>query len=113
MRVVRKPVLRGAQSIALDDDLVIEADCADVLGRLPDGAFDLVYIDPPFNTGRRREHRRLRTVRDERDGARRFEILYGLDLNLAYVRGAKYVHPLSWTFDYLIPVGASSVRPER
>ena len=70
MRVVHKPALRGAQSIALDDDLVIEADCADVLPRLPDGAFDLVYIDPPFNTGRRREHRRLRTVRDERDGDR-------------------------------------------
>ena len=38
--------------MALDDDLVIEADSADVLGRLPDGAFDLIYIDPPFNTGR-------------------------------------------------------------
>jgi site-specific DNA-methyltransferase (adenine-specific) len=49
-------------SIALDDDLVIEADNADVLPRLPDGAFDLVYIDPPFNTGRRRERRTLRAV---------------------------------------------------
>ena len=70
MRVVRKPALRGAHSIALDDDLVIEADSAEVLGRLPDGAFDLIYIDPPFNTGRRREHRRLRTVRAGRDGDR-------------------------------------------
>jgi site-specific DNA-methyltransferase (adenine-specific) len=70
VRVVRKPALGGAQSIALEDDLVIEADCADVLGGLPAGAFDLVYIDPPFNTGRRREHRRLRTVRDESGGDR-------------------------------------------
>jgi site-specific DNA-methyltransferase (adenine-specific) len=70
VRVVRKPALGGAQKIALEDDLVIEADCADVLGRLPAGAFDLVYIDPPFNTGRRREHRRLRTVRDESGGDR-------------------------------------------
>lgn len=38
--------------LALDDDLVIEADNADVLERLPDGAFDLIYIDPPFNTGK-------------------------------------------------------------
>jgi site-specific DNA-methyltransferase (adenine-specific) len=38
--------------IPLDDDLVIGADNADVLPRLPDGAFDLIYVDPPFNTGR-------------------------------------------------------------
>ena len=38
--------------IGLGDDLVIEADNADVLDRLPEGAFDLIYVDPPFNTGR-------------------------------------------------------------
>ncbi len=38
--------------LALDDDLILEAENLDVLPRLPDGAFDLVYIDPPFNTGR-------------------------------------------------------------
>ena len=38
----------------LDDDLLIEGENLDVLPHLPDGAFDLVYIDPPFNTGRRR-----------------------------------------------------------
>jgi site-specific DNA-methyltransferase (adenine-specific) len=57
--------------MTLDDDLVIEADNLAVLPRLPDGAFDLVYIDPPFNTGRRRVHRRLETVADpngERSG---------------------------------------------
>jgi site-specific DNA-methyltransferase (adenine-specific) len=41
-----------ADRIALDDDLVIEGDNAAVLPALPDGAFDLVYMDPPFNTGR-------------------------------------------------------------
>jgi site-specific DNA-methyltransferase (adenine-specific) len=40
--------------VVLDDDLVIEGDNLDVLPALPDGAFDLVVIDPPFNTGRRR-----------------------------------------------------------
>jgi site-specific DNA-methyltransferase (adenine-specific) len=52
MRILRHGDLDGAP-IALDDDLLIEADCAAVLPRLPDAAFDLVYIDPPFNTGRR------------------------------------------------------------
>ncbi|HEX8085755.1 MAG TPA: DNA methyltransferase [Solirubrobacteraceae bacterium] len=36
------------------DDLVIEGENLDVLPTLPDAAFDLVYIDPPFNTGRAR-----------------------------------------------------------
>ena len=36
----------------LDSDLVIEGENLDVLPTLPDGAFDLIYIDPPFNTGR-------------------------------------------------------------
>lgn len=38
--------------LALDDDLIVGADNADALARLPEGAFDLVYVDPPFNTGR-------------------------------------------------------------
>ncbi len=35
-----------------------------------DGSFNLVYIDPPFNTGASRAHTRLRTVRDEQEGDR-------------------------------------------
>jgi site-specific DNA-methyltransferase (adenine-specific) len=65
-------VLRGGElpdRIALDDDLLIEADNADVLGRLPAGAFDMVYVDPPFNTGRAQQRRTLRTVADP-DGDR-------------------------------------------
>ena len=36
----------------------------EVLRRLPDGVADLIYIDPPFNTGRVQQRSRLRTVRD-------------------------------------------------
>jgi DNA modification methylase len=36
----------------LNDDLIIHGDNADVLARLPVETFDVVYIDPPFNTGR-------------------------------------------------------------
>ena len=59
-------VLRGKlpARIGLEEDLLVHADSADVLGRLPAGAFDLVYVDPPFNTGRRQERRTLATVRD-------------------------------------------------
>jgi site-specific DNA-methyltransferase (adenine-specific) len=39
-------------ALVLDDDLVIAGDNALVLPRLPEGCFDLIYMDPPFNTGR-------------------------------------------------------------
>jgi site-specific DNA-methyltransferase (adenine-specific) len=43
--------------LALDDDLLIQADNLAALARLPSGAFDLVYIDPPFNTGHSQQRR--------------------------------------------------------
>ena len=67
---VRPPrVLRAADGdgpIALgEDDLLIEGDCADVMRRLPKGAFDLVYADPPFNTGRDVVMNRTRATADD------------------------------------------------
>jgi site-specific DNA-methyltransferase (adenine-specific) len=50
--------------IVLDDDLVLAGDNDLVLGRLPDGAFDLVYVDPPFNTGRAQSRSTTATVAD-------------------------------------------------
>ncbi len=44
-------------------------DNLEVLAAFADGSFDLVYVDPPFNTGKRQARTRLRTVRDE-DGDR-------------------------------------------
>ena len=57
------------ERVTLADDLLIEGDSAAVLPRLPAGAFDMVYVDPPFNTGRARRHERLRVVADA-DGDR-------------------------------------------
>jgi len=55
-----------ADNLALTDDLVIAADNATILSRLPDAAFDLVYVDPPFNTGRAQARHTLQVAADER-----------------------------------------------
>jgi site-specific DNA-methyltransferase (adenine-specific) len=55
--------------VALDDDLLIQGENLAVLPHLPDGAFDMVYIDPPFNTGRAQASATLRAVADP-DGER-------------------------------------------
>jgi site-specific DNA-methyltransferase (adenine-specific) len=70
MRTVSKREVAAAGAIALDDDLVIEADNAEVLPLLPGAAFDLIYIDPPFNTGRAQRRRTLATAHDESQGDR-------------------------------------------
>lgn len=57
--------LAALERVPLESDLVIAADNADVLPKLPGGAFDCIAIDPPFNTGRERRGGRLRAVRDE------------------------------------------------
>ncbi len=69
MRILDAAAL-PAGPLLLDEDLVIEADNADVLPRLPAGAFDLIYIDPPFNTGRDQRRARLAVRRDEDGGDR-------------------------------------------
>lgn len=40
-------------------------DCLTVTPGFESGSFDLIYIDPPFNTGRVQSRKRLRTVRDD------------------------------------------------
>ncbi len=51
---------------------IVCADNLEVLRELAPGSVDLVYFDPPFNTGERREAQRLRTVRDEQGDRRGF-----------------------------------------
>ncbi|MBI5486244.1 MAG: site-specific DNA-methyltransferase [Deltaproteobacteria bacterium] len=43
---------------------IVLADNMDVLPGLPDGCVNLIYIDPPFNTGKQQRRTQLRTVRD-------------------------------------------------
>ncbi|HEX4109984.1 MAG TPA: DNA methyltransferase [Solirubrobacteraceae bacterium] len=68
MRVLDPLPARGG--LELSDDLLVRADAAEALGRLPGGTFDLIYVDPPFNTGRRRVRQTLAVARDEHGGTR-------------------------------------------
>src|ERR1700737_1013550 len=49
---------------------IVLADNLQVLAGLADDSIDLIYIDPPFNTGRRQTLESPRTVRDDADGDR-------------------------------------------
>ncbi len=51
------------------DNWVLYADNADVLPRFCDGSFRLIYIDPPFNSGKVQRRKQLATVRND-DGDR-------------------------------------------
>ena len=53
---------------ATSPDTVVLGDNAEVLPLLPDGLFQLIYVDPPFNTGGRRDRRTLRTSRADAEG---------------------------------------------
>ncbi|RZU61023.1 DNA-methyltransferase [Zhihengliuella halotolerans] len=45
------------------ENLVVHADNSEVLPRLPDGSFTLIYVDPPFNTGRKQARQSTTSVR--------------------------------------------------
>ena len=49
---------------------IIQADNLQALAAIPDESAALIYIDPPFNTGRTQSRKTLRTVRDEAAGDR-------------------------------------------
>ena len=48
---------------------IILGDNLDVLRTLPDGAFQLIYVDPPFNTGKAQSRTRIKVTPDP-DGDR-------------------------------------------
>jgi len=45
-------------------DTIVHGDNLALAATLPDGVARLVYLDPPFNTGRTQRHQPVRTVRD-------------------------------------------------
>ena len=61
--------MSGPDDLPPDAGEVVLGDNLDVLLGFPDGSFQLVYIDPPFNPGARRT-RRAMSVRADPDGDR-------------------------------------------
>ena len=46
-------------------DLVVHADNAEVLAKLPTATFRMIYLDPPFNTGKVQRRESMQVVRSE------------------------------------------------
>ena len=44
---------------------ILHGDCLAVLPTLPAACASLIYVDPPFNTGREQSRDRMRVVEDE------------------------------------------------
>jgi site-specific DNA-methyltransferase (adenine-specific) len=55
------PWLSAGPGVRLD---VYQGDNLPLLASFPDACFDLIYVDPPFNTGREQARTRLRTTAD-------------------------------------------------
>ncbi|MGK0618208.1 DNA-methyltransferase [Meiothermus cerbereus] len=51
---------------------IVQAECLDYITTLPDASFPLIYLDPPFNTGKTQQRRRIRAVADEQGQHRGF-----------------------------------------
>ena len=51
---------------------IILGDNLDVLRTMPDGEFQLIYIDPPFNTGKAQSRTRIRVSPRRRRRPHRF-----------------------------------------
>jgi site-specific DNA-methyltransferase (adenine-specific) len=52
-----------------DPDTIVHGDNLEVARTLPDGAFRLIYLDPPFNTGKTQRRQRLTVTRSDEGSA--------------------------------------------
>ena len=60
----------AGEPIKLASDQILLGENLELLPALPSGSFQLIYIDPPFNTGKRQTRKTLEVHADE-DGERR------------------------------------------
>jgi site-specific DNA-methyltransferase (adenine-specific) len=93
-------IQHASEPLALEADLLIVGDNATVLEGLPAGRFDLVYLDPPFNTGRAKARRTISVSADERGdrigfGGRRYSsrLLRTLSYDDAYADYLAFLEP--------------------
>ena len=54
----------------MSNNHIYYGDNLDILPDIPDGSVNLIYIDPPFNTGKVQKRTQIRTIRDEKNGDR-------------------------------------------
>lgn len=50
--------------LSIPNSLLITGDAEDVISQLPSSSIDLIYIDPPFNTGTKQKLQSLKAVQD-------------------------------------------------
>jgi site-specific DNA-methyltransferase (adenine-specific) len=101
------------EPVVLDDDLILAGDNAIALGGLPDAQFDLVYLDPPFNTGRAQVRHTLAASEDPQSarlgfGGRRYrtELLQSLSYDDAFHDYLAFLEPrLTRARELLAPHG--------
>jgi site-specific DNA-methyltransferase (adenine-specific) len=62
----KKPLVYVEHPSLSCDNSVIDGDNMELLQSLPDGCVDMIYIDPPFNTGKAMERKVVKTVRSEK-----------------------------------------------
>jgi site-specific DNA-methyltransferase (adenine-specific) len=106
-------IVQAGSRLDLDDDLVIAGDNLPVLEQLPEAAFDLVYVDPPFNTGRAQTRRSMSATADAAAsrvgfGGRRYrtELLQSLSYDDAFGDYLGFLEPrLTRARELLAPHG--------
>lgn len=62
-------VCSATDELSLEEDLVVSGENSVALAKLAPGTFDLIYMDPPFNTGRAQSRHTLSVAADA-NGAR-------------------------------------------
>jgi site-specific DNA-methyltransferase (adenine-specific) len=101
------------EPVVLDDDLILAGDNAIALGGLPEAQFDLVYLDPPFNTGRAQVRHTLAASEDPQSarlgfGGRRYrtQLLQSLSYDDAFHDYLAFLEPrLTRARELLAPHG--------
>lgn len=48
-----------------DENTLVLGDNLEILKKIPDNSFQLIYIDPPFNTGKKQQRQSIKTVKSE------------------------------------------------
>jgi site-specific DNA-methyltransferase (adenine-specific) len=99
--------------LELDHDLVLAGDNEIALRRLPEGLFDVAYLDPPFNTGHAQARRTIAAEHDPEAGrvgfgGRRYRtrLLQSLSYDDQYADYLAFLEPrLARTRELLAPHG--------